>query len=233
MKIAVVEDEKAFRENLTTFLRRYEKEKENIQFEITEFSDGSDFITFFKPIYDIIFLDIEMPLSNGIEVAKKIRETDTNAVLVFITNMPQYAIKGYEVNALDYILKPLRYESFRFKLDKAMATARKKEQKLFSFFSAGKMYRIDLDSIYYFEVIRHCIVVHTSEEDYEVWHRPISKLEKELESSGFARCSVSYLINLKHVTSIFGDSVGVGGKVLPLSRGKKKEFLAALSSFMG
>lgn len=233
MRIAIVEDEKEARSQLIAFLKAYEKGKQTVQFHMTEFADGADFLAAFKPIYDIVFLDIEMPHSNGMEVARKIRKMDENVVLVFITNMPQYAINGYEVEALDYILKPLRYANFCVKLDRAVFAAEKRRQAVFSFSSGGNQHRISPDRIYYFEVIRHCVILHSMDGDFELWHIPMNRVEEALGDNGFARCSVSYLVNLKYVSSVTKDAVGVGQTMLPLSRGKKKEFLTALSNFMG
>lgn len=98
--IAIVEDEKEFRDQLRNYLKYYESEF-HIEFQISEFEDGEDILRDYKNEYDIILLDIEMPRLNGMDAAELIREKDEEVVLMFITNMAQYAIRGYSVGALD------------------------------------------------------------------------------------------------------------------------------------
>ena len=119
VKIAVVDDSEADRSLITEYLKKYESEKGE-KLQIFSFSDGMEFIETYDAGYGIVFLDIKMPLIDGISLARKIREKDEAVVLIFITNMAQYAIKGYEVNAMDYLLKPLKYFVFQTKLEKAI-----------------------------------------------------------------------------------------------------------------
>lgn len=112
IRIAIVEDDRHDREALKKCLNRYEKENQ-VKFSVTEFQDGEDIVTDYTASYDLIILDIEMAFLNGMKAAEKIRELDTNVIIIFITNMPQYAIQGYKVNALDYILKPISYLSIQ------------------------------------------------------------------------------------------------------------------------
>ena len=103
LRIATVEDDTHDLEALRTHLKRYEKEN-GLKFLITEFRDGEDIVTDYSADYDLILMDIEMAFLNGMKAAEKIRELDKDVVIIFITNMPQYAIQGYKVNALDYML---------------------------------------------------------------------------------------------------------------------------------
>ena len=123
--IAIVEDERTFSEQLQEFLKEYQEEK-NIKFKISVFKDGAEILEEYKQIYDIILLDIEMPEINGMETARRIRKTDAEVVLMFITNMASYAIHGYEVGALDFIMKPLTYYTFSVKLTRALRRVNKK-----------------------------------------------------------------------------------------------------------
>ena len=91
IRIAIVEDDRHDREALKKCLNRYEKENQ-VKFSVTEFQDGEDIVTDYTASYDLIILDIEMAFLNGMKAAEKIRELDTNVIIIFITNMPQYAI---------------------------------------------------------------------------------------------------------------------------------------------
>ena len=103
LHVAIVEDEKSSRDRLKGFLQRY-MEENDYKIEITEFEDGIEIVIPYRASYDVIFLDIEMPQMNGMKAAEIIREKDEHVILVFITNVARYAVKGYEVQALDYIL---------------------------------------------------------------------------------------------------------------------------------
>lgn len=115
LKIAVVEDQTEVRESLCQFIRQYAGEQ-GLQAEVEPFADGAVIAEGYQPGYDIIFLDVEMPRLGGFGAAERIRAVDPDVVLVFVTNMAQYAIKGYEVDALDYVLKPVSYGAFCTKL---------------------------------------------------------------------------------------------------------------------
>ena len=107
LKIAVVEDQTEVRESLSQFIRQYAGEQ-GLLAEVEPFADGAVIAEGYQPGYDIIFLDVEMPRLGGFGAAERIRAVDPDVVLVFVTNMAQYAIKGYEVDALDYVLKPVQ-----------------------------------------------------------------------------------------------------------------------------
>lgn len=117
--IAVVEDEKRERARIKEFLQRYEKERGE-QMRVIEFEDAVEFLTGYKPIYDLVLMDIQMPYIDGMEAAKKLRQMDANVALVFVTNMSQYAARGYDVSAVAFLIKPVSYYSFYTLLDKVM-----------------------------------------------------------------------------------------------------------------
>ena len=127
-RIAIVEDDKSFIEELKKYLEQYSQE-EGQEFEISTFYDGEEILENYVSGYDLILLDIEMPKVNGMDAAEKIREADENVVLMFITNMAQYAIRGYSVGALDFVMKPITYYTFSMKMTRALKRAQKKEQK--------------------------------------------------------------------------------------------------------
>ena len=118
-RIAVVDDQPDMRQQLCSMIDQYSREN-NCMLEVTAFSDGSQVITNYCKGFDIIFLDIEMPELGGMDAAERIRTVDPDVVLVFVTNMAQYAIRGYEVDALDFVLKPVNYYQFSTKLERAL-----------------------------------------------------------------------------------------------------------------
>ena len=118
-RIAIVEDQEETRECLNRFVRQY-AEEQGVQVEISLITDGSEIAEHYTPGFDIIFMDVEMPRLDGFGAAEAIRAVDAEVVLVFVTNMAQYAIRGYEVDALDYVLKPVNYYQFCTKLSRAI-----------------------------------------------------------------------------------------------------------------
>lgn len=114
--VAIVEDSIKDFTLLKSYLEQYENEN-NIEFNIQCFENGIRFLDKFSANYDIIFMDIDMPYMNGLEVSKKIREIDKTVVLIFLS---QYAVNGYEVEALDYIVKPISYFNFSIKIQRAI-----------------------------------------------------------------------------------------------------------------
>ena len=111
VRIAVVEDEAVSRQLLADYLARYSEEN-NVSFEVTYFEDGGAIIGDYKPVYDIILMDIQMTHVDGMTAARAIREVDQEVVLVFITSAAQFAIHGYQVGALSYLMKPLPWFAF-------------------------------------------------------------------------------------------------------------------------
>ena len=118
IRVAIVEDEEAVREQLLGYVQRYTRQY-GTTFEVRTFSDGVEILEGYRPVYDLILLDVEMKHLDGMETAQRIRALDSDVMIVFITNMAQYAIKGYAVGALDYVLKPVPYFAFSQQLQKA------------------------------------------------------------------------------------------------------------------
>ena len=167
IRIAIVEDDRHDREALKKCLNRYEKENQ-VKFSVTEFQDGEDIVTDYTASYDLIILDIEMAFLNGMKAAEKIRELDTNVIIIFITNMPQYAIQGYKVNALDYILKPISYFSFSESMVRALAKVKTPEKEYITIVLKGGKKKLDVARICYVEVQDHVLIYHTLDGDFKI-----------------------------------------------------------------
>ena len=117
LNVALVEDTNQDLEQFRTVFDAYRQDDEN-EWALDVFETGRGFLDRFRGQYDLIFLDIELPDLNGIEIGHEIRKRDTNVVLVYLTKMGQFAINGYEVDAEDYILKPLDEKIFPVKMKK-------------------------------------------------------------------------------------------------------------------
>ena len=125
-RIGIAEDDPSFQKTISEYIERYKKET-NIDIQASFFQDGNELVFKYEPIYDVLLLDIEMPKMNGMDAAREIRKRDQRVLIIFITNMAQYAINGYEVGALDFVLKPIKYFSFSMKLEKALKSVKGQE----------------------------------------------------------------------------------------------------------
>ena len=231
IKIAIVEDEQMDSMQLQEYLKQYEKEKgEHI--EITTFSDGDELVHKYKPIYDIILMDIDMKFMDGMTAAEEIRKVDTEVEIMFITNMPQYAIRGYAVNALDYVLKPVSYFAFSERLNKAINRIKKRESKMLVINLKGGVFRVDVSDIYYIESRGHDIIYFTASGEY-ITSGTMREIEEKMLPLNFYRGNKGYLINLAHVDGVKDNCAIVKGKQLVLSRSRRKEFMESLAAYWG
>lgn len=229
--IAIVEDEREFVEQLQEYLDQYKKEK-NLEFKISVFYDGAEILEQYKPEYDLILLDIEMPKINGMDAALKIREMDEQVEIMFITNMAQYALQGYSVGALDYVLKPINYYTFAMKMTRVLKRVQKKESKEILLNLPHGVVKLDAKEIYYIEVQNHILHYHTTEGEY-VLRGSLQGAEEMLKDYPFARCNHWYIVNLRHVKEIRKNIAVVGTRELEISRRNKMTFLKALTEYMG
>lgn len=229
--IAIVEDEEQFRSQLTEYLTQYQKEN-HLEFKITTFSDGAEILEDYQQEYDVILLDIEMPKVNGMDAAKQIRLKDENVVLMFITNMASYAIYGYEVGALDFVMKPITYYTFSMKLTRALKRAKIQDQKAVLLTLPDGVKKLELSEIYFVEGQSRMLYYHTVDGDYIV-KGTMQGAEQALAQYPFVKCNHWYLVNLMHVKEVQKNVAIVGPFELEISRRNKTTFLKALTEYMG
>ena len=228
MRIAVVEDNDSEAAVLDKYLKKFAEEND-LQIDCSRFSDGNEVVREYQCTWDLILLDIEMPLMNGMEAARKIREKDSEVIIIFITQMAQYAIEGYSVRALDYILKPIHYYSFSSKLDQVreILAARQKRKILIN--TRSGQIRLSPEHLLYVEVQDHTLCYHTQQEPlYATGNQSLSRLAEELSDCGFARCHQAFLVNLQYVIRYDKKTVCLSSDTLPMSRTYYKTFTQAL-----
>ncbi len=230
IRIAIVEDDKNYAETLRRYVTRYEEESGQ-HFAVTHLTDGEDIANDYSGGYDIILMDIEMRFMDGMTAAEKIRESDKEVVIIFITNMPQYAMKGYAVEALDYVLKPINYYAFSQRIDRALGRMKHRQKHFLNITYMGRMRKVDVSDILYVEVQNHNIFYHTKDGVFQE-RSTMREVEDRLQGEPFFRCNKCYLINLESVNGVEESDVIVGEEAVQVSRAKKKELLDALNDYM-
>lgn len=230
IRAAIVEDDPRDRDMLRQYLRQYEEESGE-RFQVALFSDGVELVEGYRPDYDVILMDIEMALMDGMEAARQIRRVDGEVVILFITNAPQYVTQGYTVDALDYVLKPITYFSFSQKMGRALARRRLRRRQFLMVPVRGGARKVDAAQIDYIEVRDHELVYHLGEDALSV-KGTLSDVEQGMERGTFFRCGASYLVNLERVERVEDDRALVGRTWLPVSRARRKAFLDALNNYM-
>ena len=231
LRIAIVEDDPSTRQILQGFVEQYAAEQ-GLECTVTPYEDGAQIAAGYHPGYDIIFMDVEMPGMGGFSAAAQIRAVDSEAVLVFVTNMAQYAIRGYEVDALDYVLKPVDYYQFSTKLERALQRIQRRRGGQVALQVSGGVQLLDTDDILYLETRDRLLHYHTATDTWSV-RGSLLKAEKDLVAYHFARCNQCYLVNLRHVRGVQDDFVQVGEERLEISRRQRAAFLAAVAAYVG
>lgn len=229
--IAVVEDSEKDREVLNSYLQKYQKEKE-CHFQISFFSDGDEIALDYKGGYDLILMDIEMTFLDGMSAAEEIRRVDPEVLIIFITNSPHYAIRGYSVHALDYILKPLSYYAFCQRMNHVQELLEHRRKHYLTISCAGGVQKLDTSHIYYVEVCDHSLVFHTRQGKVQT-SGSMRDMEQKLPKESFFRSSKAYLVNLEHVDGMQDEDAIVHGERVQVSRARRKDFLDALNHYMG
>lgn len=231
LKIAIVEDQPASAQRLQEFLQRYAQEND-LTFTVAEFNDATDFLSSIKQAYDLVFMDIELPGMDGMTAARRLRKLDEKAVLVFVTNFAKFAAKGYEVDAADYLIKPLHYGNFALKLQRILPKCCKEDDAILVAKQSGCQ-RLLLRKVRYVEVRGHKLAYHT-EDGIVNGSGTLLETEEKLRPRGFLRCSQCYLVNTRYIKAVDGYTLTIfGGEVLQISRPRKKAFMTELAGVMG
>lgn len=228
--IAFVEDDPAQAQLIEEHFRRFSKESGR-EFSLRVFSDTKSFEESYKSEYDLILMDIELPDGNGLELVRRLRKTDKDVLVIFITQLAHYAVSGYEVEAFDFILKPVSYYNFFVKISRAMdrldlvvgddVWVKTKEGKV----------RIKISELKYVEVMRHDVTWHTESGNYVATGSMKQALEM-LAGYPFELCNRCYLVNLAFVHGIKAYEVTVGDEVLSMSHLKRTDFVRKLNLYL-
>lgn len=225
LKIALCDDAQIYIDTAKKMLVEW-SEIRNIQVSIGCFNNGDSLLkALTKDSYDIIFLDIIMPMLTGLDVANEIRKSDSSIKIVFVSSSSDFGVKSYEVHASNYLLKPLEKEKLFAALDTVASEVLEEPEKLV-FKSTGTIHRIPLRDIEYIEAQDKYVSVYVARKGAIKVLEPMYQIEQRIPlNADFFKCHRSYLINLHHVNSFDNKEIKtLTGNTVPISRKHTKEF---------
>lgn len=230
--IAICDDERSLVDSLTALIRQYEMEKSE-EIKVTVYYDGLELIEKYDATIDLIFLDIQMKLVDGLRAAKRLREMDEKVGIIFLTTLTQHGLEGYKYQALDYIIKPLKYARLRVELDRFISRRQKEESPFVVVSNDSGKYKILLNSLRFVETFNRNLLFHSKQENI-VCYRSMKEIAKELAPHGFVRCHSGCLVNLAYVKGVRKlELTLITGETLAISQPKRKEFMEQLTEFWG
>lgn len=218
INIAICDDEKVQVELLEKYVINWAKEN-GIRIEVELFfnAESFEFLWSMDKKFNILLLDIEMPGKNGIQLAKKIRKEDNLLNIIFITGISDYISEGYDVEAINYLIKPIKEDKLYECLNRAIEKIPIEEKTILIDVEGETIRLIEMD-ILYIESFSHSVEIYTLKDTYRV-RKNISTMENELNQNNFIRCHRSYIVNLKHIKRIGKtDIILDNDDLIPVSR---------------
>lgn len=230
IRIALVENDSKDMASLREAIKNYLEINNLSDCEISEFNNALSFLDN-KTNFDLAFLDILMPNMNGMDLAKKIRESNDMMLIVFVTNLMNYAIKGYEVNAIDYIVKPVNKDHLFKTMDKALKAISSIEKVMITLKNKSSVKVVDSNDVAYLEVSSHLITYHfMGGETFEVWGTLKEEMEK-LNANEYIRINNSQVVHIKLITFFDANKVNISKETLYFSRSYKKDAYNAILDY--
>lgn len=231
-RVLIVEDESDVAQQIKGLVERYAEER-GLQFDLQVLSAAFEALSL-EESYDICLLDIELPGINGMEAAEILRLNSRARSIIFITNLAQYAVRGYEVEAAGFVIKPASYSALALPLDRAVRALKAKDAASITVCSGGEAAQIELASIEYLEASRHGICLHLSSGEVRFSPQALAQIPGVYPDGPLLRVSRSQLANMDKVSGVTGnDVVMASGARLVIPKGKKKDLLETLAVYLG
>ncbi len=229
----IVEDDPQAAETLRAHLERYAAER-GTSFSVEILPSALEFLEGTRPA-DVVFMDIGLPGVSGMEAAEVMRQTDELTPLIFVTDLAQYAVRGYQVDALDFMVKPVTYEDFALRMGRAMRVMDRNAGGTVSVATDEGLRVIAEKDVVYVEIFRHDLYWHVTGSAQPLHARgTLTRVAEELGAERFCRVSASHLINMGQLALIRPGSVVMSdGTEVVISRRRRREVLETLTRYMG
>lgn len=229
----IVEDDAQATDVLRSHLLRFGRER-GVEFRVDTLASAVEFLDG-RHAADIVFLDIGLPGINGMEAAEIWRQGDAETPLIFVTDLAQYAVRGYQVDALDFMVKPVTYDDFALRMGRALRAMERNAASTLSLPTSDGLRVVNEADIIYVEILRHDLYWHIKgEKDPLRMRGTITAAAERLGSKRFCRVSASHLVNMGQVSLVRPGSIVMSdGTEISFTRSRKKEALAALTRFVG
>lgn len=230
LSIAVCDDEALECGNIAVQIKKAVKEL-GTSCVIRQFFGGKKLLQTTER-FDIVFLDIMMADFDGMKTAAVLRKNCPDILMVFITSTRKYVFEAYDVEAFQYLLKPVEEEKLKHVLQRAIKKIEAAEREFIVISKDRQQEKLFLDDIFYFEIVSRVIYAH-GKGGISVFYEQIGVLEKSLQGKGFFRCHKSYLINLKYVSSYNKQEVTLdNGEKIVISKRRYEDFCKEILGFM-
>ena len=233
--VVVTEDQEKDYQRLSGFIRQYEK-KNGLQLEITRFSDGSQLLEHYDKRFDILFMDIRLPQVSGMEASEKVRQHNDFIPIIFTTNMAQYAIQGYEVAAIGFMLKPIPYYQFENYLTKAIVMCRKNQDLLknnvITLGGEKNFKRISTDDIMYIMKDKNYIDYHLTNQEVFRERGTFKAVIPRFQNTTIKQLASGCMVNLRYVQKKEGNDVYLRDIVISITMPYRKSFTEDLMDYM-
>ncbi len=229
--IAIIEDEEAMSNQLVSYFAKFGKDY-NESFSFAIFNNAETFLKNYKKEYSVVLMDINLPGMNGMECVKKLRAIDDTVLVVFVTNLSQFAVDGYEVKAFDFIVKPISYYNFSLKLKRALSHLSSLNNYELIISTKDKKYFININQLIYIEIRNHTIIYHLVNEEIK-GSGTLKSLYTNLKKHHFAFCNQCYLVNLAFVKGIDDGFLLINNEKIRIASSRKKSFMQELTAYIG
>jgi DNA-binding LytR/AlgR family response regulator len=222
MRIAICEDEPKMQSRLEGAIKDW-AEVRKINVDILCYPNAEAFLMAWPEVlFDLSFLDVQMKGMTGIELAEYIRKTDEHMLIVFVTSFSQYVLKGFDVNALHYLIKPVSAAKLLPVLDKAQMIWKSRQDAFIVVSNGSGQLKLPYSDIIYISMSSHTATIHTANNSFEI--RKTAEELEELLPSYFTRCHRSYIVNLFKIDCVYKDYALLSdGSKVNLSRNNSKQ----------
>ena len=227
IKFAICDDEPAMARELASYLARYLEEHEVTAYSVSNFSSGRALLEAADG-FDVIFLDIQMEEPDGMETARLLRGQGNHSLLVFVTVLMELVFDAFQVEAYDYLTKPLDAARFARTMDRVLQTLEQRTAASIVIQQGSGCEVVPLSDVVYCEVLGRKVYLHKADGTITGYYDRLEQLERRVDGR-FFRCHRSYLVNLDHVRGCQAGQVLLSqGERIPVSRLRERDLTGAL-----